>query len=228
MHADVLRSFSWSTNVCGQKRWCFIPPVYAHLLYDCFGAKLAYHLFADVSIEERNGSVNFLSALFPGLCYARQYAITVTQEAGDTIFVPSNWFHTVENIADTLSINHNWLNGANLLQCWCYVDSEVRSSSCVGGKEDSLFSESSSFSAVQVNDIALSFWHVVGTKAKALSRCQLKEASSTTVKNDISGILFVIDGLLALENDGYVSKSALNSVHDIIGVRNEVLDLLNV
>lgn len=229
LHADVLRSFSWSTNVCGQKRWCFIPPLYAHLLYDCFGAKLAYHLFSDVSMEEGNDSVNLLSAIFPGLRIARQCAITVIQDAGDTIFVPSNWYHTVENIADTLSINHNWFNGANLRQCWCYVNSEVRSSICLRSEESSVLSENSlsgSSSAVKVNDVALSFWHVVGAKAKEFSLQRLKEASSRTVKMDLDGILLVIDGLLALESDGFVSMSALNSVHDIFRIRREILDLL--
>jgi len=26
LHADVLRSFSWSFNVCGRKRWLLFPP----------------------------------------------------------------------------------------------------------------------------------------------------------------------------------------------------------
>ena len=30
------------------------------------------------------------------------------------IFVPSGWHHTVENLRDTLSINHNWLNAHNI------------------------------------------------------------------------------------------------------------------
>ena len=36
-HADVLRSYSWSTNVVGRKRWKLLPPEYTHLLYDRFG-----------------------------------------------------------------------------------------------------------------------------------------------------------------------------------------------
>ena len=36
------------------------------------------------------------------------------QEPGETIFVPSGWHHTVENLDDSLSINHNWLNAHNI------------------------------------------------------------------------------------------------------------------
>ena len=37
LHADVLRSYSWSTNVTGRKRWKLLPPQFTHLLYDRFG-----------------------------------------------------------------------------------------------------------------------------------------------------------------------------------------------
>lgn len=30
------------------------------------------------------------------------------------LFVPSGWHHSVENLEDTLSINHNWINGFNI------------------------------------------------------------------------------------------------------------------
>ena len=38
----------------------------------------------------------------------------VIQETGDVIFVPSKWHHQVHNLEDTISINHNWFNGANI------------------------------------------------------------------------------------------------------------------
>ena len=37
-----------------------------------------------------------------------------TQDKNEALFVPSGWHHSVENIEDTLSINHNWLNGYNI------------------------------------------------------------------------------------------------------------------
>ena len=38
---DVLRSFSWSTNVAGKKLWRLLPPEHTHLLYDRFGREMA-------------------------------------------------------------------------------------------------------------------------------------------------------------------------------------------
>ena len=37
-------------------------------------------------------------------------AIALLQRPGDVIFVPPGWYHTVENITDAVSINHNWFN----------------------------------------------------------------------------------------------------------------------
>jgi hypothetical protein len=113
LHADVLRSFSWSTNVCGKKLWYLVPPEYTYLLYDCFGKSLARHMHAGPSF------------LFPGLAQARNHAIRIVQYAGETLFVPSQWHHTVENLAPTLSINHNWLNGSNIHWGWQKLNKEI-------------------------------------------------------------------------------------------------------
>jgi hypothetical protein len=38
----------------------------------------------------------------------------IIQNAGEAIFVPSQWHHQVWNVEHTLSINHNWFNGCNI------------------------------------------------------------------------------------------------------------------
>lgn len=42
----------------------------------------------------------------------------IMQKAGQTIFVPSGWHHQVWNLEDTISVNHNWFNGCNIMQIW--------------------------------------------------------------------------------------------------------------
>lgn len=32
--------------------------------------------------------------------------------------MPSGWHHTVENLTDTLSVNHNWFNAHNVHWAW--------------------------------------------------------------------------------------------------------------
>ena len=50
--------------------------------------------------------------------------VCLLQGVGEAIFVPSGWHHTVENLEDTLSINHNWLNGLNMHWGWALLQRE--------------------------------------------------------------------------------------------------------
>jgi Cupin-like domain len=183
LHADVLRSYSWSTNVCGRKRWYLIPPQYTYLLHDCFGMTLASHLHADQHclLENDNGGCMTQQAefLFPGLQEARRHAICVVQEAGETIFVPSKWYHTVENLEDTISINHNWLNGNNVGYCWEKLKAEVLAShhpilndgttklQSASGVKRRLETNNNTDNSQVADDLEL-LWHVLTKKANAL------------------------------------------------------------
>lgn len=92
-HADVFNSYSWSANVCGQKRWLLFPPGEENYLRD----------------DLNNLPYDILTSNYKN----RRY-FEVTQNAGDVIFVPSGWYHQVWNLDDTISINHNWINGCNV------------------------------------------------------------------------------------------------------------------
>ncbi|KAI9492732.1 hypothetical protein BDB00DRAFT_826953 [Zychaea mexicana] len=99
LHADVYRSYSWSSNICGIKKWTLFPPGEERLLKDKLG-NLAYDLRSIDPVQ------------FP--CTKQAKRIVVYQRDGETLFVPSGWFHQVENIGLTISINHNWSNACNL------------------------------------------------------------------------------------------------------------------
>uniref|UniRef100_UPI00358F641A 2-oxoglutarate and iron-dependent oxygenase JMJD4-like isoform X1 n=1 Tax=Myxine glutinosa TaxID=7769 RepID=UPI00358F641A len=105
-HADVFRSHSWSANMCGRKRWLFYSPGQEDLLRDPFG-NLPYDVMNDPLPD------------------AAPAPLEVIQEAGEVIFVPSGWYHQVLNLEDTISINHNWVNGCNLYQTWAFLQAEL-------------------------------------------------------------------------------------------------------
>ncbi|KAK5645745.1 hypothetical protein RI129_004209 [Pyrocoelia pectoralis] len=95
-HVDVMTSYSWSTNVFGQKLWVLFPPGEEEHFYDSLG-----NLPNDTT-DVKNKGKHF----------------EIVQNPGDAMFVPSNWHHQVWNVTDTISINHNWINGCNLHNVW--------------------------------------------------------------------------------------------------------------
>ncbi|KAK7301555.1 hypothetical protein RJT34_12422 [Clitoria ternatea] len=105
LHADVFRSYSWSANVCGKKRWLFLDPSQCHLVFDRNMKSCVYNIFDEVS-----------NSKFPG--FNEAIWLECTQDAGEIIFVPSGWYHQVHNLEDTISINHNWFNAYNLSSVW--------------------------------------------------------------------------------------------------------------
>ncbi|KAH9901406.1 Clavaminate synthase-like protein [Cubamyces lactineus] len=103
LHRDVYTSYSWSTNICGRKRWWLFPPDQTPLLFRKGGEEHMETAYDVRSVDP---------AQYP--LFQRASPIIVEQEAGETIFVPSGWYHQVENLTDCISINHNWCNSVNL------------------------------------------------------------------------------------------------------------------
>jgi hypothetical protein len=85
-HHDVYLSHSWSTSLCGVKRWVLLAPEHAHLLKHRVTGEHVPDLF---DADE--------SALYPGLSEAREKALVVWQYPNETMFVPSGWYHSVTN-----------------------------------------------------------------------------------------------------------------------------------
>lgn len=105
LHADVFTSFSWSINICGKKRWILFPPGQEEYLKDYRG-NLIYDVESSILYSE----------IYPH--HSKLSSLEVLQEAGEAIFVPTGWHHQVWNVEDTISINHNWVNGCNIHKMW--------------------------------------------------------------------------------------------------------------
>ncbi|XP_030045757.1 2-oxoglutarate and iron-dependent oxygenase JMJD4 [Microcaecilia unicolor] len=114
-HSDVFRSYSWSVNICGRKKWLLFPPGQEEYLRDRHG-QLAY----DVTLPDLQDS-----CLYPHSAKGCQ-PLEVIQEAGETIFIPSGWHHQVHNMEDTISINHNWVNGCSVTCMWHFLQCELK------------------------------------------------------------------------------------------------------
>lgn len=99
LHTDVLGSYSWSHSVVGRKRWSFYSPEARGLLVDAQG-----RLPRDINNVDKGKHPRFAEAV----------ATVIVQEPGQTVFVPSGWYHQVENIDECLSVNANWVNSCNI------------------------------------------------------------------------------------------------------------------
>lgn len=86
-HADIFRSFSWSVNICGRKKWFFFPPGQEDALRDRHGG-LPYDVTSPSLLDSRLHPTR--DGCGPPL--------EVTQEAGEMVFVPSGWHHQVHNL----------------------------------------------------------------------------------------------------------------------------------
>lgn len=92
----------------GKKKWLLFPPGEEDKIKDQLGN---YPLFF-IDCKDKNPNVKYFE---------------VIQETGDALFVPSGWHHQVLNIVDTISINHNWVNGCNIEQVWASLQNNLAS-----------------------------------------------------------------------------------------------------
>jgi len=132
LHADVLRSLSWSVNLTGTKRWLLFPPDQSPLLRGRGGA-LPENLAAELAQP---------SGAFLELPLARHLR-ELLQGPGEALFVPSGWHHTVENTGTVpvLSVNHNWFNAASVDVTWRYLQQDAESAAaCIDDLRCSLSS----------------------------------------------------------------------------------------
>ncbi|KFV49392.1 JmjC domain-containing protein 4 [Tyto alba] len=113
-HADVFRSYSWSANICGRKKWLLYPAGQEEYLKDHHG-NLPFDVTAP-SLQDRRVYPRYNQSQPP---------VEIVQEAGEIVFIPSGWHHQVYNLEDTISINHNWVNGCNVAIMWCFLQDEL-------------------------------------------------------------------------------------------------------
>ncbi|KAI9599447.1 hypothetical protein BDF19DRAFT_419007 [Syncephalis fuscata] len=99
LHTDVFRSFSWSANICGRKRWTLFPPGEEIHFYDNYG-----QLIEDIRCVDPHR--------FPTFNQAKR--VVIIQEPGETF------------LGNTISINHNWLNAANLLPLYQCLKADLK------------------------------------------------------------------------------------------------------
>ncbi|CAG8665896.1 1734_t:CDS:10, partial [Acaulospora morrowiae] len=117
-HVDPFGTSAWNTLLTGRKRWALYPPhVFPPgMTISRTGMNGHQSLFNEGVLDDTKDSTTSL------LWYLEVYPqlepgalpLEIVQEAGQTIFLPSGWWHMVLNIEDTIAITQNFANIHNL------------------------------------------------------------------------------------------------------------------
>ncbi|KAF9361997.1 hypothetical protein BGX26_008169 [Mortierella sp. AD094] len=99
-HVDPSGTSAWNTLLSGHKRWVLYPPNMIPPGHD------------PTSLE-RMSSVEWYLDVYPFLP-SELRPIEIVQHPGQTIYVPSGWWHMVLNMDDTVAVTQNFADETNL------------------------------------------------------------------------------------------------------------------
>ncbi|CAN8233943.1 unnamed protein product [Cochlearia groenlandica] len=106
-HVDPTLTSAWNTLLCGRKRWALYPP-----------GKVPLGVTVHVNEDDGDVSIDTPSSLQWWLDYYPLLAdedkpIECTLLAGETIYVPSGWWHCILNLEPTVAVTQNFVNKEN-------------------------------------------------------------------------------------------------------------------
>ena len=111
IHTDPLETSAWNAVISGRKRWVLFPPGTPKSL-----VKPA----AWMAKKDREAIDWFLQhyRTIKESLPAHQQPLELITGPGDTIFVPTGWWHTVLNLDDTIAVTQNFVSTTNFPAVW--------------------------------------------------------------------------------------------------------------
>ncbi|XP_062522560.1 2-oxoglutarate and iron-dependent oxygenase JMJD4-like isoform X1 [Corticium candelabrum] len=209
-HADVYRSYSWSANICGSKRWLLVPPYGEENFKDSYGNTL-------VDIRNVKGNSKTTSP------------IEVIQNAGEVIFIPSGWYHQVENLDDTISINHNWANACNVDIMFEKLRSDLDEVQCAIGdctEMDGWHEQCQAILLANSGVNYMEFIQYISTIADRVLRELECLRSSNTAEHKTEFLPSSLDVLSALVLFDFSAKRSLKLEEEIITTSGELVQIV--
>eukprot|EP01100_Stratorugosa_tubuloviscum_P011725 TRINITY_DN5310_c0_g1_i1.p1 TRINITY_DN5310_c0_g1~~TRINITY_DN5310_c0_g1_i1.p1 ORF type:complete len:553 (-),score=257.64 TRINITY_DN5310_c0_g1_i1:69-1676(-) len=109
-HIDPICTSAWNALVSGRKRWALYPPGWreppgktSHLMEDKF----------DSDVEP----LHWYLEVYPNLPPTHKPWECI-QRAGEMIFVPGGWWHSVLNLDETVAVTHNFVTESIFPRVW--------------------------------------------------------------------------------------------------------------
>lgn len=128
VHVDPLGTSAWNTLIVGKKRWVLFPPHVPKAVVK--GRGLIYrgeddeaiHYFTTIlpRIRQRARQAAAAKTTDDAMTPYRDFACyEFTQHAGETVFVPTGWWHAVLNLTHTVGCTQNFCSPRNFDAVWC-------------------------------------------------------------------------------------------------------------
>jgi hypothetical protein len=95
LHFDIMNTVAWNACFAGTKKWYFYPPSEADNIY-----------YSEVNVFNPDYEK------FPKFANAKGYHLT--QKAGDLVYTPPGWWHTVQNLEPSIALTDNFVNHLNI------------------------------------------------------------------------------------------------------------------
>ncbi|EGT43438.1 hypothetical protein CAEBREN_18028 [Caenorhabditis brenneri] len=113
IHIDPLGTSAWNTLLFGYKRWVLIPPNAPRDIVKPMAHEKGKH---------PDEGVTWFHTVYKRVrspAWPKEYApIECRQGPGETMFVPSGWWHVVINEGLTIAVTHNYCSVENLHLVW--------------------------------------------------------------------------------------------------------------
>jgi histone arginine demethylase JMJD6 len=114
VHIDPLGTSAWNTLVRGHKLWTLFPPDVPRAV-----VKGREHVNWKTEDDEPiDWNVNLLPRILRAHPELRGRVIQFVQRPGQTMFVPSNWWHAVLNLDTTIAVTQNFCSTGNFDTVW--------------------------------------------------------------------------------------------------------------
>jgi histone arginine demethylase JMJD6 len=113
LHTDPLGTSAWNTSCRGRKLWAFFPPTAPRQLIK--GRQFVRPGGDDEAVDWFCLLLPQIRAQLPS---QQQDFFFFVQEAGETVFVPHDWWHAVLNLDDTVAVTQNFVDSANFARAW--------------------------------------------------------------------------------------------------------------